>query len=97
MICVNKIENRITFKIKTGYYLELLTPETMKFLQSTKSKINKDKHLENIPHLEITVAVLIHCNIANNNFQEDAKVLYTFVSNKSFGQLLDISPKNFIF
>ena len=97
MICVNKIENRITFKIKTGYYLELLTPETMKFLQSTKSKINKDKHLENIPHLEITVAVLIHCNIANNNFQEDAKVLYTFVSNKSFGQLVDISPKNFIF
>ena len=97
MICVNKIENRITFKIKTGYYLELLTPETMKFLQSTKSKINKDKHLENIPHLEITVAVLIHCNIANNDFQEDAKVLYTFVSNKSFGQLLDISPKNFIF
>ena len=97
MICVNKIENRITFKIKTGYYLELLTPETMKFLQSTKSKINKDKHLENIPHLEITVAVLIHCNIANNDFQEDAKVLYTFVSNKSFGQVLDISPKNFIF
>ena len=97
MICVNKIENRITFKIKTGYYLELLTPETMKFLQSTKSKINKDKHLENIPHLEITVAVLIHCNIANNDFQEDAKVLCTFVSNKSFGQLLDISPKNFIF
>ena len=97
MICVNKIENRITFKIKTGYYLELLTPETMKFLQSAKSKINKDKHLENIPHLEITVAVLIHCNIANNDFQEDAKVLYTFVSNKSFGQLLDISPKNFIF
>ena len=97
MICVNKIENRITFKIKTGYYLELLTSETMKFLQSTKSKINKDKHLENIPHLEITVVVLIHCNISKNDFQEDAKVLYTFVSNKSFGQLLDISPKNFIF
>ena len=97
MMCVNEIENRITFKIKTGYYLELLTPETMKFLQSAKSKINKDKHLENIPHLEITVVVLIHCNIANNDFQEDEKVLYTFVSNKSFGQLLDISPKNFIF
>ena len=97
MICVNKIENRITFKIKTGYYLERLTPETMKFLHSTNSKINKDKHLENKPHLEITVVVLIHCNIANNDFLEDAKVLFTFVSNKSFGQLLDISPKNFLF
>ena len=97
MTYVNKIENRITFKIKAGYYLELLTPEAMKFLESTKSKINKDKHGENIPHLEITVVVIICCNITNNDFQEDSKVLYVFVSNKSFGQLLDISPKNFIF
>ena len=60
MIYVNKIENRITFKIKTGYYLQLLTPETMKLLGSTKSKITKNKNGENVPHLEITEVVLMH-------------------------------------
>ena len=60
MIYVNKIGNRVTFKIKTGYYLELLTPETMKLLGSTKSKITKDENGENVPHLEITEVVLIH-------------------------------------
>ena len=59
IIYVNKMENRIMFKIKTGYYLELLTPETMKLLGSTKSKINKDQNGENVPHLEITEVVLI--------------------------------------
>ena len=48
-------------------------------------------------HLEITEVVLIHCNIVNNNYQQDSTVLYTFVPNKSFGQVLGISPKNFIF
>ena len=84
-------------KIKTGYYFELLTPETMKLLGSTKSKITQDKTDENVPHLENTKVVLILCNIVNNDYQQDFRVLYTFVSNKSFGQLLDISPKNFIF
>ena len=50
-----------------------------------------------MPHLEITEIVLVHCNIVNNNYQQDSRALYTFVPNKSFGQLLDISPKNFIF
>ena len=68
-IYVNKIENRITFKIKTGYYLELLTPETMKLLGSTENKITKDKNGENVPHLEITEVVLVHCNIVNNDYQ----------------------------
>ena len=68
----------------------------MKLLLSTKSKINKDESGENVPHLEITEVVLTHCNIVNNNYQQDSRVLYTFVPNKSFGQLLDISPpKNF--
>ena len=89
-IYLNKIENRITFNIKTEYYLELLTPETMKLLASTKSKITKDKNREVVPHLEITEVVLIQCNIVNNNYQHDSRVLYTFVPNKSFGQLLDI-------
>ena len=94
---VNKIENRITFKIKTGYYLELLTPETMKLLGSTESKITKDKIGENVPHFEIAEVVLVHCNIVNNDYQQDSRVLYTFVPNKPFGSLLEISPKNHIF
>ena len=97
MIYVNKIEDKITFKIKTGYYLELLTPETMKLLGSTKSKITKDENGENVPHLEITEVVLIYCNIVNNDYQQNSRVLYTFISNISFGQSLDISPKHFIF
>ena len=72
-------------------------PEMMKLSGSTKSKINKDKNGENVPHLEITEVVLIQCNIVNNNYQQDSKVLCTFVPNKSIGQLFDISPKNFIF
>ena len=69
----------------------------MKLLGSTKSKITKNENGENVPNLEITEVVLVHCNIVNNNYQQNASVLYTFVPNKSFGQLLDISPKNFIF
>ena len=87
----------MTFKIKTGYYLESLTPETMKLLGSTKSKITKDKNGENIPYLETTEVVLVHLNVVNNSYQQNSGVLYTFVPNKSFGQLLDISPNNFIF
>ena len=82
---VNRIENRITFKIKSGYYLELLTPEIMKLLGSTESKITKDKNGENVPHLEIVELVLVHCNLVNNDYQQDSRILYTFV------------PKNFCF
>ena len=96
-IYVNKIENRITFKIKNGYSLELLTPETMKLLGSTKNKITKDKNGENVPHLEITEVILVHCNIVNNDNQQDSRVFYTFVPNKPFGSLLEISPTNHIF
>ena len=90
---VNKIENRITFEIKTGYYLKLLTPETMKLIECTKKKITKDENGENVPHLEITEVISVHCNIFNNDYQEDSRVLYTFVANRSFGQLLDMSQK----
>ena len=95
-IYVNKMKNRITFKIKKGYSLELLTKETMKSLGSTKNKITKDKNGENVPHLEITEVVLVHCNMVND-YEHDSRVLYTFVPNKSFGSLLDISPSNQIF
>ena len=95
-IYINKIQNRITFKIKMGYHLELLTPETMKLLGSNKSKITKNKNGENVPRLEIAEVVLVHCNIVNNDCQHDSRILYTFVPNKIFGQLLGISP-NFMF
>ena len=68
----------------------------MKLLGSTENKIANDKNGENIPHLEITKVVLVHCNIVNNDYQQDSKVLYTFVPNKPFGSLLKISPTNFI-
>ena len=84
-IYINKIENRITFKIRTGYYLELLTSERMKLLGSTKSKITKNENGENVPNLEITEVALVNCNIVNNNYQRNSRVLYTFFPNKSFG------------
>ena len=97
LIYINKIENRVTFKIKNGYSLELLTPETIKLLRSTENKITKNKNDENVPHLEITEVVLVHCNIVNNDYQQDSRVLYTFVPNKPFGSLLEISPVSHIF
>ena len=87
IIYINKIENRITFRIKSGYYLELLTPETMKLLGSTVSKINKDKNGENVLHLEVVELVLVHCNLVNNNYQQNLRILFTFVPNKTFGSL----------
>ena len=95
-IYVNKTENRVTFKIKNGYSLELLTPETMKLLGSTKNKKSKDKSGKNVPHLEITEAAC-SSNIVNNDYQQDSKVLYTFVPNRPFGSLLEISPTNHVF
>ena len=96
-IYVNKIENRVTFKIKNGYSLELLTPETMKLLGSTENKITEDKNGEYVPHLEIPEVVLVHCNIVNNDYQQDSRVLYAFVPNKPFGSLFEISPTNHTF
>ena len=68
----------------------------MKLLGSTKNKITKDKNGENVPHLEITEVVLVHCDIVNNDYQQDSRVLYTFVPNKPFNSLLEISPTNHI-
>ena len=89
-VYVNEIKNRIAFRIKTRYYLELLIPERMKLLGSTENKITKDNNGENVPHLEITEVVLAHCNIVNNDFQQDLRVLYIFVPNKPFGSLLEM-------
>ena len=69
----------------------------MKILGNTKNKITKKKNVENVPHLEITEVVLIHCNIVNNDYQQDSRLLYTFVPNKPFGSSLEIHPTNHIF
>ena len=91
----NKIINRIVFKIKTDFELELLSPETMKLLGNTKKVADKDKNGENAPKLESVDVILVHCNLVKNDYQHTSKVLFTFVPNKKFGQLLNVSPHVF--
>ena len=86
----NKIKNRIVFKINTCYKLELLTPETMKLLRSTKKDVDANKNSENVP--ESVEVVLVPCNLIKNYYQHSSKVLFSFVPNKQFGQLINISP-----
>ena len=88
----NKVKNRIVFKIKTGYKLELLTPETMKLLGSTKKGVDKDEDGENVPKLESVEVFLVHCNLVKNDYQHTSNVLFTFFPNKEFVQLINISP-----
>ena len=95
-IYANKIENNITLKIKDGHRLELLTLETMKLLGSNENKIT-NKNGEHLQHLDITEVVLVHCNVVNNDYHQVSRVMYTFVPNKPFSSLLEISPANGIF
>ena len=88
----NKIKNRIIFKVKTGYKIELLSPEKMKLLGSAKKDVDKDKNGENVPKLESVEVVLVHCNLVSNNYQQASKVLFIFVPNKQYDQLITISP-----
>ena len=96
LIYVNEINNRIVFKIKSGYKLELLSKETMKLLGSTSNSIDKDKNSELVPKLESVDLVLVHCNLVNNSYQQASKVLFTFVPNKNYGQLITVSPHSLI-
>ena len=82
LIYPNKVNNRVVFKIKTGYKLELLSEETMNLLGSTSNTIDKDKDSEKVPKLEIFEVVLVHCNLVNNDYQQSSTVLFTFVPNK---------------
>ena len=86
-IYVNKIKNRIAFKIKTDCKLEL-SKESVKLLGSTKTDGDQDKNDENVPKLESSEVVLVHCNLVNNNYQQSSKVLFTFVPDKQFGQVI---------
>ena len=69
----------------------------MKLLGITESKITKDKNGENVLHLEAVELVLVHCNLVNNDYQQDSRILYTFVRNKTLSSLLQISPTNHVF
>ena len=86
------IKNRVAFKIKTGYKLELLTPETMKMLGSTKKDIVKDKVRQNVPKLESVEVAFVYCNLIKKIINTYQNVLFTFVPNMQFGQLINISP-----
>ena len=89
---MNRIKNRIVFKIKADYKVELLTEETMQLLGSSKKVIDKNENGEIVPRLETVEVVLVHCNLVNNNYQQASKVLFTFVPNKQFGQLITFTP-----
>ena len=97
LIYANTINNRIVFKIKTGYKLELLSKETMKLLGSTKDITDADKNSENVPKLENVEVVLVHCNLVNNAYQQHSRVLFTFVPTKQHGQLISISRHSLVF
>ena len=97
LIYANTVNNRIVFKIKTGYKLELLSKETMKLLGITKDIIDSDKNSENVPRLENVEVVLVHCNLVNHSYQQYSRVLFTFVPNKRYGQLISRSPHSLIF
>ena len=88
----NETKNRIVFKIKTDYKLEFLIPKTLKLFGSSKKEVDKEKDGENVPKLESVEVVLVHCNLVKNNYQHTSKVLFTFVPDKQFGQLKNISP-----
>ena len=89
---MNEINNGIVFKIKTGYKLELLAEQTMQLLGSLKKVTDKNKDGEIVPRLETVEVVLVHFNLVNNSYQQASKVLFTFVPNKQFGQLITITP-----
>ena len=97
LIYANTINNRIVFKIKTEYKLELLSKETMKLLGSTKDIIDSDKNSKNVPRLENVEVDLVHCNLVNNSYQQALRVLFIFVPTKQYGELISISPKSLIF
>ena len=91
-IYTNKIKSRIVFKIKTDYKLELLSPETIKLLESTKKDVDRDKDGEDVTKLESFEFVLVYCDLVNNNHQQASEVLSIFVTNKQIDQSITIAP-----
>ena len=96
LIYLNEINNRIVFKLKSGYKLELLSKEMMRLLGSLTDTIDGDKNSELVRKLGSVNLVLVNCNLVNNSYQQASKVLFTFVSNKKYGQLITVSPETLI-
>ena len=96
-IYINIVNNRLVFKIKDGYKLELKMPETMKLFGSTKKLIYKTKNGEKVPTLEVVEVVLVQCSLEDNQYQQNSEVLYTFTPNKLYAILLNIDPSNLVF
>ena len=96
-IYVIKFKIELHLKLKMDIILSFQHLELSELLGSTKSKRTKEENDENVPHLEIVELVLVHCNLVNNDCQQDSRILYTFAPNKPFGSLLEISPTNHIF
>ena len=93
---INRINNRLVFKIKDRYKLELQTPETIKLFSSTKKLTEKTKYGENVSRLEVVEVILVQCNSVHNQYQQKSEVLYTFTPNKSYAYLLNVEPSNFV-
>ena len=91
-ICVNRINNRLVFKLIDGFKLE-----TIKLFGSAKELINKTKNGENVPILEVVEVVLVKCNLVDNQYQQKSEVLYTFTPNISYAYLLNVEPSNLVF
>ena len=92
----NRTNNRLVFKIKDGYRLELQTPETMNFFGNTKKLMDKLKNWENVLFLEVVEVVLVQSNLVDSQYQQKSKVLYTFTPNKSYAYLLNVEPSNLV-
>ena len=95
LVYANEVKNKIAFKIETGYKLELLTKETQK-LSGDGPLIDKNENSENVPQLDQVEYVLLHCNLVQNNYLQNSKLLYEFVPDKKFGQLISVKPPVFI-
>ena len=95
LIYPDDVKNRLNFRIKTGYKLELLTKESQNLL-GDGPVIDKDKNSKNVPQLDQVEYVLLHCNIVQNDYLQNSKLLYEFVPDKTFGQLISVKPSVFI-
>ena len=95
-VCIDRINNRLVFKMKNGYKLELQTPETMKLLQAF-AKINREKYEAKVSSLERVEVVLAQCNLVDNQYQQKFEVLYPFTPNNSYAYLLNAEPRNLVF
>ena len=95
-IYANKVKNKTVFEIKRSHKLELSFPKTMRLLGSAKEDKDHDKDEEDVPRLESAEVVLVHYNLVSNNYQQASKVIFTFVPNKQFGQLITNAPHSLI-